>query len=165
MGVDIHMYLAREGEEIKLIMKDFGRNSEWFANLQGDGYDNEYDRLPRNYGFSPFVDEKFKDKYTKQSGYYGFIYMTVQDFKYWYYTFRPDKKAGWVTRYEAWAYKNHKISAYDLEPFKYCDPHRPPQDQIFLEYEDEYEPSKKVIEELESLGADYSDHIGFFFDC
>ena len=52
MGTDIFMYLVKDN---KIVKNDIykGRDSEWFQHLQGDGWDDIYDELPRHYGVSP----------------------------------------------------------------------------------------------------------------
>ena len=39
MGMDIHMHLVKDGEYVKKNIHD-GRNREWFANLQDEGWDD-----------------------------------------------------------------------------------------------------------------------------
>ena len=107
MGVDIHMNIYKNQE---LIAEDIfdGRNSDWFRNLQPDhGNDPAYDHLAIHCGVAGQVPLEYKDKF--DFDYWGFHWFTVKDFKDWFLKYRPDKDAGWVTRYEAWAYKHKSI--------------------------------------------------------
>lgn len=104
MGVDIHLYICKDKSYIAENIFE-GRNSEWFDNLQQNG-DTEYDHLPVNYGIS---DEAPAD-YSKFEEYcYGFYFIKVKDFKDWFLKYRPDMDAGWVTKYDAWAYETKYI--------------------------------------------------------
>ena len=108
MGVDIHMNIYKNQE---LIAEDIfdGRNSNWFRNLQLDrGDDLIYSHLAIHYGVAGQVPLDYKDKF--DFDYWGFYWFTVKDFKEWFLKYRPDVDAGWVTRYEAWAYKHKSIA-------------------------------------------------------
>ena len=108
MGVDIHMNIYKNQE---LIAEDIfdGRNSDWFRNLQLDrGDDPIYNHLAIRYGVADQVPLDYKDKFNSDD-FWGFYWFTVKDLKDWFLKYHPDIDAGWVTRYEAWAYKHKKI--------------------------------------------------------
>lgn len=114
MGMDIHLFIVKNKEYIAEDIFD-GRNSTWFNNLQGRGYDEEYDSLPRNYGISDEAPEEWTHHYEDKSSYFGHYYLNVKEFKDWFLKYRPDEDAGWVTRYEAWAYKHKGIEPEYLQ--------------------------------------------------
>ena len=107
-GVDIHLYICKDK---KYIAEDIfeGRNSSWFANMQKEGIDDTYQYLPIQYGISEKDTPDDYNHYNHDLGYYGFYYIKVEDFKNWFLQYRPDEDAGWVTRYEKWAYNNKGI--------------------------------------------------------
>ena len=161
MGVDIHTYIVKDK---KVIAKDLyeGRNSEWFQNLQ-HGNDYEYEKFQwyKNYDFSNQAPEEFKEKYTQSNGYYGFFYISVKDFKDWYKETSPWKKAGWASTYDAWAIKNKGYVPDYLSHYKNED------EDVFIEYIDEYEPSNVIYEYLIDKKNNIPDDadIQIFFDC
>lgn len=107
MGMDIHLYIARNKEYIAKDIFD-GRNSEWFNNMMGDGNDEVYDSLPVKWGVSDEAPDAFSEEFS-DDWCFGFRYLNVKEFKDWFIEKRPDEDAGWVTRYEAWAYKHKGI--------------------------------------------------------
>ena len=108
MGMDISLYLVKKG---KYIAEDIfsGRNSEWFNNMMQRGDDEVYNSLPLSYGISDEVPEDWVKHYEDPGSYFGHCYINVKEFKDWFIEKRPDEDAGWVTRYEAWAYKHKGI--------------------------------------------------------
>ena len=66
MGIDIHMAIVKNGEYIAKNIFD-GRNSEWFANLRGEGWDDTYDHLPAKYYIVDETPEEYKKKYVKKA--------------------------------------------------------------------------------------------------
>ena len=100
------MYIARNKEYIAEDIFE-GRNSEWFNNMMGDGNDEVYDSLPIGYGISEEIPDSYSENFKDWC--FRFHYINVKDFKDWFLEKRPDKDAGWVTRYERWAYENKGI--------------------------------------------------------
>ena len=125
MGIDIHMYICKDKKYIVKDVFDGSRNSEWFGNMQPDcNHDDTYDSLHFNYtryGISEEAPQEYFDKYENQQGYYGYYYIKVKDFEDWFIRYRPDEDAGWVTRYEAWAYKHKGIEPEYLQKKLYKD--------------------------------------------
>ena len=173
IGVDIHTYIVKDK---KILAKNLyeGRNSEWFANLRGEGYDDEYDRLETHYGISPqapdsiqfsFDEEHKIYPFTESSlskiGFYGFYYIKIEDFIDWFVEYRPDKKAGWGTTWEKWAIENKRYIPEYLSHEK--DPDS--CDQIFIEYFDDYEPSVQIYNYLINKDIPEDADFVFFFDC
>ena len=107
MGVDIHLYICKDEKYIAEDIFD-GRNSEWFQNMQKCGNDEVYDSLPLEHGISNQAPAEWNE-YANKFGYYGFYYIKVGEFCDWFIAHRPDEDAGWVTRYEAWAYRYKEI--------------------------------------------------------
>ena len=107
MGMDIHLYIVRNKEYIAENIFD-GRNTEWFNNIMGTGNDDVYDSFPAYYGVSNETPDAFSKEFN-DDWCFGFRYLSVKEFKDWFLEKRPDKDAGWVTRYEAWAYEHKGI--------------------------------------------------------
>ena len=145
MGVDIHLSIIHNGEVIKKEIFD-GRNSEWFGNLQGEGWDEVYNELYRfyiGYGFPEDAPEDFAKHYEDRY-YYGHHYVKVGDFIEWFNKYRPDKDAGWVSTYDKWRIENKSYIPEDL-------PHSMPtegrvEDWHFIEYENVYDCSRWLVE-------------------
>ena len=106
MGMDIHLYIAKDKEYIARDIFD-GRNTEWFNNMMGDGNDEVYDSLPIKWGISDETPKTFSEEFKDWC--FGFRYLNVKEFKDWFLEKRPDEDAGWVTRYEEWAYLHKGI--------------------------------------------------------
>ena len=108
MGMDISLYIFKNK---KCIAEDIfdGRNTTWFNNMMGRGNDEVYDSLPLGYGISDQVSEDWTKHYEDPTSYFEHHYINVKEFKDWFLKYRPDIDAGWVTRYEAWAYKHKGI--------------------------------------------------------
>lgn len=92
-----------------------GRNTTWFNNMMGRGNDEVYNSLPLGYGISDETPNKWASLYEDPGSYFGHHYIKVKEFKDWFEDKRPDIDAGWVTRYEAWAYKHKGIEPEVLQ--------------------------------------------------
>ena len=161
MGVDIHMYICKEK---KIIAEDIfdGRNSEWFANLQNEGWDDEYSHLPNEYGFGNHAPEEIINKYSNEIGYYGFYHMNVKDFMEWFQKYQPDKDAGWVSTYDKWRMENKEYIPEELY-------HELPkdariEDMHFVEFIKPYDCSKWLYYYLVNNKIDKEADIVYFFD-
>lgn len=108
MGMDIHLYIFKNKECIAENIFD-GRNTTWFNNMMGRGDNEVYDYLPLDYGVSDEVSEDWYRLHEDPASYFGHHYINVKEFKDWFLKYRPDVDAGWVTRYEAWAYEHKGI--------------------------------------------------------
>lgn len=154
------MYILNKDHEI--IEKEIydGRNSEWFNNLRGRGWDSIYDYLPIKYGIPelfPIPEEKLIKEH-----YYDFQYITVKDFKEWYKEFRPDIDAGWVQKYDAWAYRKKGIIP-NLNHYLYVKEDERIEDFEFIEVENKYDNSRWLYEYIKK---EFDDSIIFYyFDC
>ena len=111
MGIDCHMYIVKNKEYVKENIFD-GRNSEWFFNMMGDGNADEYNTLPIHYGISEQSPDAYDAEFSNWC--FSFRYINVEDFKNWFEKTRPDKDAGWVTRYDKWAYENKGIEPEEI---------------------------------------------------
>ena len=166
MGVDITMSIIRGNEYIKENIFD-GRNSEWFNNLEGRGWDDEYDHLLTDYGIPDEVPNKIKDHFDNKIdyGYYDFHYITVFEFKKWFKTYRPDLKAGWVSTYDKWKWEHKHIAPKD--PKHYLDEDDDLRDIHFIEYDDKYECSGWLYDYLidNKKEIEDTDIIIYYFDA
>ena len=91
MGMDIHMSIINGDHYLQKEIFE-GRNSEWFNNLMDRGNDPEYEYLPTHSGRPEECPEDIKDNYKlpAKEGYFGFNYITVEDF----YSARYNRKTG-----------------------------------------------------------------------
>ena len=144
MGLDITMSIVKNGEYLKeKIFK--GRNQEWFRNLMQDG--NEiYDKLPIRCGIPAEAPNDWKEKYSKDNYFWGQRWFKVGDFREWYMKYRPDRDAGWTTKYQAWLYENTgeipEYFAKELYPDDII------EDRVFIEVINEYDCSRWLCEYL-----------------
>lgn len=136
MGVDIHMYIQHNG---KFIYEDIfnGRNSEWFANMQGEGWDDVYDELPISYGFPEDIPQEYIDHYKDWT--YGHCYIKVEDFLDWFKKYRPDIDAGWFSTYDKW--RIEKKGYIPDECPHYLSENDNPADMHFIEVVNKYDCS------------------------
>lgn len=163
MGVDIHMDILHNGEVIKKDIFD-GRNSEWFNNLQPDrGWDDEYGLLNICYGYPDETPEDYIKRYEDKRTYFGRHYIKVQDFVEWFWTYRPDKKAGWVTTYDKWRIENKGYIPEDLPTCLYKDDII--EDMHFITYENRWDCSKWLVEYLMGNEIPVDAYIVYCFDC
>lgn len=169
MGVDIHMSVISKEGEIKIKEGDLfsGRNSCWFNRLMDKTGAFEYDHFPSWSGIPEKAPKEIEDDYNGDFGYYGFNWIVCGDFIDWFYKYNPHITAGWVTTYEAWAYKKKGITPEESLRYK---PEDDNGDYVFIEYEDTWEDcSKYIVEKLEELLKENkikrSDIIVYYFDC
>ena len=114
MGMDITLSIFKNKECIAENIFD-GRNTTWFNNMMGRGIDDIYNHLPIGYGISDEVSEDWTKHYEDPCSYFEHHYINVYKFKEWFFKYRPDIDAGWVTRYEEWAYENKGIEPVYLQ--------------------------------------------------
>ena len=166
MGVDIHMSIIdKEGNYLEKDVFDGGRNSEWFANLQKDGWDDEYDHLPIHFGIPEKVPEKIQKDFDKPlgEGYYGFYYITVKGFKNWYENYKPDLKAGWASTYDKWRIeKKHYMPERGLPQYLHEEYNK--EDIHFVEYIDYYDCSRWLYQHLRKNKFSDDAYIVYYFD-
>lgn len=138
MGRDIHIHVVKDGKKLTDDLFD-GRNSEWFDNMAGRGYDDEYDHLPVEYGMCPEADEDFKSLENEQ-GYFDFRYIKVKDFIDWYNKYLPCLHAGYFSEYDIWRMKYKGYIPEDA-PTVPC-----PEEgaTIFSSYKDPYDCSTHI---------------------
>lgn len=110
MGVDITMSIIKGTEYLYKDIYD-GRCSEWFQNLQDEGWDSEYDYLDIRHGIPKVCPQDWVDSYNEENHgyYYGHRYIKVIDFINWFEKYHPETDAGWVSKRDAWLYKNKGI--------------------------------------------------------
>lgn len=139
-----------------------GRNTTWFNNMMGRGNDEVYDSLPLGYGISDETSEEWARLHEDPCSYFERHYINVKDFKDWFEDKRPDIDAGWVTRYEAWAYK-HKGIVPEL--------HRKLwendiiEDMEFIEVTNPYDCSAWLYDYLKDNNIPDDACIQYCFDC
>ena len=162
MGADIHMSIVKNNRYLAKNIYN-GRNSEWFDNLQGEGWKDEYNELPIKYGYSNQTPENYKEKYNENNYYYGFRYINVGDFKNWFIKYRPDKDAGWVTTYEKWKIENKRWVPDDVK--HYLDKEDNIDDMHFIEFENPYDCSKWLYDYCIKHHISNKADIIYCFDC
>ena len=115
MGVDIKMFIIDSNKEV--LKEDIfdGRDSEWFSNLQDNGYNEVYNFCPIVFGWDSVCTESFIKQYAIPQDYYGHFHISVKLFKDWFKKYNPHKRAGWVTTYEKWKMENQHWKPSDSE--------------------------------------------------
>ena len=168
MGRDIHMQVFKRDKNNKLNIFEEeifdGRNSDWFNNLVGNGWDNEYDFLPTYWGVPEDAPEKYKEIYEnrKDNCYFDFRYFRVIDFLNWYNKYKPYLKAGWATRYEEWICR---VKNMPLEYLPISKPDDDGDEYTFIEYENKNDCSKWLYEYIKEKELGFEDIIFYYFDC
>ena len=161
MGIDIHMHII--DKDGKVLAKEIfdGRNSEWFSDLRGDGWNDEYYHLPSYFGF-PEGTPKEITKYDGMLGYFGFYYMVVGDFKDWFNKYRPDLKAGWASTYDKWRIEKKHYIPDELPTNLSAEDDK--DNMHFVEYENIYDCSKWLYKYLEEENFPDDAYISYYFD-
>lgn len=136
MGKDIHMHIVMDKKILEKEIFD-GRSSEWFSNLSGDGWDNEYDHLPVDYHWNDAPEELLEEY--REDCYFDFRSIKVEWFKDWFKKYRPDRQAGWVTTYEKWRIEKKGYVPEDVK--HYLDEDDDIRDMHFIEFENPYDCS------------------------
>ena len=57
------------------------QDSEWYDNMQQNGFSREYELLPVEYGIPEKCPAEMQKRYS-EDGCYGFHYITVEDFDF-----------------------------------------------------------------------------------
>lgn len=136
MGMDIHMALVKNNEYVKENIFD-GRNSDWFNNMMGNGWDDLYDKLPINYGLSDQTPVEYEEKYKDWC--FDYHYVNVKNFKEWFQKYRPDIDAGWVSTYDKWRIEKKGYIPKDI--LHYLPEDANPADMHFVEVINPYDCS------------------------
>jgi hypothetical protein len=162
MGRDIHMYLVKKGKATEDIYP--GRNSEWFSNLIGDGWDDEYDYLPTEAGISPQAPKTldFDETDLRSKLYHSFFYISVGKFREWFEHYRPDLKAGWVDTYTKWQIERKHLMPHEVNTVLPEDVNT--TDYHFVEFVDEYDQSRWLYNYLKDNHYRDDVDITFWFD-
>lgn len=161
MGKDIHLNIVQNGEYIKKEIFD-GRNSEWFANLEGDGWDDCYDHLDTEFGLSPQAPKELNIEKMREEGYFNFYYINVKKFKEWFQQYRPDIDAGWVSTYDKWRIENKGYIPENI--FHYLSEVENPADMHFIEITNQYDCSAWLFTYLVDHKIDDNADITYWFD-
>lgn len=161
MGMDIHMNIFKDGEIIAKEIFD-GRNSSWFRNLQGEGWDESYDNLNSFPGYPDNFPQDLINRYAGEKGYFDHRFIKVRDFVEWFWEYRPDKNAGWATTYEKW-----KIEIKHYKP-DYLPTELPENaniaDMHFVEYDNLDDCSKWLVNYLSDHSIPSDAYICYCFD-
>lgn len=157
------MSIIRDGEYVKKEIFD-GRDSEWFDNLCGKGWDNVYDILPVEDGLPDLCPEQIRED-KMENGYFCFRWIPVVDMIKWLEDKKPWIDAGWATTYEKWNYETRGIIDKDgLPHFKPNDNNEP---YYFIQYEKRYDCSKWLFDYLTKeypQGSEGNDILIYYFD-
>lgn len=155
MGIDIHMRLIKKSTGFVIFDNLYdGRNSEWFNNLIGRGYDEVYSKLWWNVGLPDCITEGIDYEVwrnPKDYGAYGFQWISVQEYIKWYEKYRPYVDAGYVTEWENWAYENGRYNPFNHGIAHYIADDVNADRFIFREFIDEYCPDTVVYNKITSL--------------
>lgn len=169
MGADIHMKLIKDN---KIIEDDLfeGRNYDWFDDLTGKGYctNVSYKTLfdIKTAGIPEDSPKEIVDDYN-EDWYFDFYWMKLKDFCNWVKTSRPQLEAGWVSTYDAWAYKKKGIIPEEMFKSLASIDEEYIKDYNFIEIVNKFEPSYYISEYLINKGYDIEDEdykIVFYFD-
>ena len=155
------MYIVKNKKTLAEDIFD-GRNSEWFNNLQKDGWDDTYNKLPSKYGFSEQCPDNITKNYKDEFGFYGFHYINVGDFREWFIKYRPDIDAGWVSTYDKWRIENKEYVPEDLQ--HYLDKDDNINDMHFVTVQNKYDCSKWLYEYLNEYNIPNDADIWYCFD-
>lgn len=158
MGVDIHINICKDGKNIATEIYD-DRNYEWFDNMTRQE-DILYRSLNIRHGISPQSPE-----IENEEDFYNFRFIKVKDFIHWYRDKRPDVKAGWVTTKDRWLYINKNIMPSKENVFDFLTDDMILKDMVFLEYDNEYEPSSIIYHYLIINDIPEDADIVYYFDC
>lgn len=139
MGTDIFMHLVKDGKYVEKDIYEW-RDSDWFGNLQNNGWDEIYDYFPADYGLSPQAPSDLSEKHLESCCYYGFRHISVKDFKDWFVKYHPEVHAGWFTTYDKWLYERKNILKEDSIKWD-LDKDDNIHDYHFMEYIDENDQS------------------------
>ena len=159
MGMDIHMALVKNNEYVKEDIFD-GRNSDWFNNMAGNGWDDVYDKLPMNYGLSEQTPAEYEEKYKDWC--FNYRYINVKDFKEWFQKYRPDIDAGWVSTYDKWRIEKKGYIPEDI--FHYLPEDANLADMHFIEVINQYDCSAWLFTYLVDNNIDDDVDIVYCFD-
>lgn len=159
MGVDIHTYVITKDGKIKATDLYEGRCTEWFNNLMGRGDAREYDYLPVKSGIPKNAPAEIKEDY--ELDYYGFNYITVKEWRKWFKTYKPNVDAGWVRKYDKWAWETKHINP--SESCQYLDEDMNPNDWEWCEFRKDYDSSEYLTKKLAKMKK--NDILIFYFDC
>lgn len=164
MGVDITVSIVSSNGEMKHYDIYKGRNSEWFNQLQGRGYDtyNIYGSLPVWSGIPENAPKIIQEAYASNN-YFSFNYISVKEYIEWFDEARPDVDAVWLTTYERWLYYKKGIYPEDA-------PHNLPEDAnlddyFFVEVEDKNESGGWLYDFCKDNELADDDIIVYYFDC
>ena len=160
MGMDIHTYICDEDGVVQ--HKDIweGRNSDFFANLSGKGYDRAYDKLPVEYGLSKNLEAELSEDEKKYC--FDFRHIQVGKFIEWFEKYRPDVTAGWCTKFEAWLYKTKGIAPEELSERLYEDDIV--EDREFIVVEKVYDCARDLYDFFKDYEINPNYYLNYFFD-
>lgn len=161
MGVDITMSIVKDKKIIKKDIFD-GRNTEWFNNLQGRGIKEEYEYLPKS-DYEKQAPDTMKLEKLYDLDYYGFGCINVGDYKKWFYEYKPNYDAGWVTTYEKWKWDCKHIEP--TEVYKELPKDINPADWHFIEFKIPYDCSSWLVRYLLENNIEDDAYIIYYFDC
>lgn len=182
MGVDITMMVVNHKNPNEVIMTDLynGRDYDFFSLLQNQ---EEVD-FPCHRGIPEGVTEGDLFDLYENGGHYDFSYITIKDFLKWINDYRPQLDAGWVTKYEAWAYRTRGVipevhheypeyyaAAENLEFIEICDYNNPffaireEIEKFFKEQNPSFQTSLQTAETAKKWIEFVNNYIVYCFDC
>ena len=152
MGIDIHMSLVKKSTGFVIFDNLYdGRNSEWFNNLIGRGYDEVYSKLSWNVGCPDCITEgEGYEAWCKPAEYggYGFQWIPAKEYIDWYEKYRPYLDAGYLTEWENWAYEHNRYDPFKHEIRHYLADGDRKENYIFREFIDKGCPDIHVYKQI-----------------
>ena len=107
----------------------------------GNGERIEYNILSDKMSYKKelFTKEIKEEAEEREKGYttgnYGFKAISVKDFKDWYERYKPYKRAGYLTVYQAWLYNSKGITPYEEDIiFNLSKEEQEEQNLVFTEF-------------------------------
>jgi len=144
MGIDIHMAIVKDKKYIAEDIFD-GRNSEWFANLRGESWNEVYDHLPIKYGVKDQAPKSYIEKYSPDWC-FDFRTIKVEDYIVWFRRYNPHLIAGWVSTYNEWRINKQGYCPGEDDLYQELPKDANPIDMHFIEVEKPYDCSKWLFD-------------------
>ena len=163
MGMDWTAFIVK-GDKILAKTEDLfdGRNSDWFANLQGNGLDNCYDYLPVKYNWD-IAPAELKEKYS-EDWYFDHRSIQIKDFKEWFHSYQPYKQAGWMRNYDAWELKTKHTYNYEDKLQRYLGVDENMADWEWVEFIDEWALTYQLYNFMEEYQIPDDAYLIYCFD-
>ena len=148
MGWDITIKIYDKNKKFKKNIDFDGRDSEWFDNLRGRGWERVYDCLDsyKEYDIEEYIEDYASKWYSD-----GFR-ITVENFRNWVNKCKPFLCAGWVHKYTEWEFRKRGLIPKEDDVYKYLPAdERPKEDFVWLEWTNDYNNDVWLLSNIEDL--------------